>query len=525
MTTPTNAQPFIDWFFENNGAALLGQAVGLDAETTQRALKQGLPMQLQALAEHANTRLGDHQISEAIAAMPPFPSVMEALSMGRGASDLERAGETLAPTLLRDAQGSVPVHVGGVTGADRTALERLFHMTLPLILSRLNWRDAVALPVLPLVGQHKRVPGDVLIPTNAAVAAGRRTALAAAPAAVVTERNRVPWWLWPLAFLLLLLLGGCLYGMYRTPDNIKDTMPAQVQPAGNQAFTVTTPAPGTEVSANGFTLAGTGTAEERYTIWRGGQQVGVFTADKDGRWKTDVLDGAVPAGDVLYTFRDASNNAVGSLNVKARGPEAGVTPVELIAPPAGSDVSAGGFAIQGKGAPNATYTAFEDGANIGSVTAGPDGTWGVNVAGASAGNHTYTVLDAAGNRVLLLPLNVVSGNASASCTDPLSISLNDNSTVSAPFRFGGRGGGKGYTVTVWRGAEQIGTRDVKLSGDCTWSYASDPGGKDGQPATIRYEVRPLGTGTGTPATGQVNLTVSGSGTNFQNGEYVGPTDR
>ncbi|WP_135230046.1 DUF937 domain-containing protein [Deinococcus fonticola] len=524
MTTPLNAQPLIDWFFENSGAASLGRAVNLDAATVRRVLEAGLPQQLRALLSAADTRLGQQQLREALRFIPSFPSVMEALSMGGGALDLERAGQSLAATLLPGQRTGLPDALAAQHGLDQGSLRRLFDMTLPLLISRLGWRDDAALRFLPLVGEAPRAPAAVAIPTNAAVLPAVRSAEQTVTYGGAARRRGMP--LWPLLLIPLLLLGGC---WLLQPQNNRTTQAEAAQAARESPvtseFAVTSPAPGANVSANGFKLEGTGPVGGTYTLRRAGQQVGTFTVGKDNRWNVDVLDAAAPAGNVIYTFRDASGRDVATLNVNASGP-IGNTPVEVTAPVAGAEVEAGGFNITGTGQPGTTYTAFEDGTNIGTFTSGPDGTWSVDVPGPTSGPHTYTVLDASGNRVARLPVTVAAAGTSAECTDALNISLSDNETVSAPFRFGGRGSGKGYTVTVWRGTERIGTRDVTVTGDCTWSYASNPGGQEGEPSTVRYEVRPSGQDTAAPPAGQVTLTVSGSGTNFNaQGEYVAPTTK
>lgn len=528
MTTPLNSQPIIDWFFENSGAENLGRALNLNPETVRRVLAQGLPQQLRILADHASTRLGGHQINEAVRIIPTFPSVMEALSMGNGALDLERAGDSMAPTLLREYRTQIPDALAAQHGLEQGSVRRLFDMTLPLILSRLSWRDAVALRFLPLVGDEASVPGTVAIPTNATVAPVARTAV---PAVVQEERARRGGWpLWPLLLVPLLLLGGCwmLNPRNNTTTQAEVTQAARQSPISSE-FAVTTPAPGSEVSANGFTVEGTGPIDGSYTMHRAGQQIGTITVGQDNRWRVDVLDAAAPAGNVIYTFRDASGRVVDTLNLRARGTDdtTGTTiPFNVTEPVADAEVSAGGFNITGTGHPNTTYTTYEDGANIGSFTSGPDGTWSVDIPGPTPGPHTYTVLDAAGNRVARVPVTVGAAGTNTACTDALGISLNDNENVSAPFRFGGRGGGKGYTVSVWRGDRQVGTQDVTLTGDCTWSYASNPGGQEGERSTVRYEVRPTGQDTSTPAAGQITLNVTGSGTNFNaQGEYVGPTTK
>ncbi|MCD0171518.1 DUF937 domain-containing protein, partial [Deinococcus sp. 23YEL01] len=88
-----NITDLIQSFFGGDGAARLGQAAGLDLGSAQRALGVGLPLQLDALADHAATPGGPAQIAEAIENLPRFGSVQEAMEGADGAQNLRQAGE------------------------------------------------------------------------------------------------------------------------------------------------------------------------------------------------------------------------------------------------------------------------------------------------------------------------------------------------------------------------------------------------------------------------------------------------
>ncbi len=528
MTLTPHAQPFaeplVDWFFQDDDAAKLGLPAGLSAETARRAIAQGVPLLLREIVDYAQTPLGGHQIAEAVGIIPHFSSVQAALNTGYGALDLERAGQSMAPTLLREHHDRIAAHVAAETHADPARVRQLFDLALPLILSRLNWRDAWALGVLPLLGtlpaaqdsSGEAASGLAQLP-NAAVPLPAQTVTSTVIREEVRRRSGFPWWLLPL--LLLLLLGGC---WLLRPRQAAQVQPVPTAAAATHQFGVTSPAGGTTVTPNGFRATGTGQPGQVVSIYRDGQQVGTFTVDQKGQWATDILDPQA-AGNVAYEFRDPDGKVLGTLPLSISTAAAPAAPVSVTSPRPGDQVAAGGFSVAGTGQPDATYQVYEDGVSIGTFKVAPDGTWSVDVPGPTPGDHSYTVLDDRGNRVALLPLKVASAGA-ASCTGAPTISLADNETVTAPFRFGGQGRAKTYTVSVWRGERQVGQRDVKLTPDCTWSYSSDPGGKSGQQDAIRYEVRPAGTAPGTPPSVKATLHVSGSGTNFNSkGEYVGPT--
>lgn len=128
-------------YFGGAAAEHLGRAAGLDAQTAQKALGLGLPMQLDALADHAGTTQGQAQIADAIQNLPQFGSVQDALSSAGGASNLQRAGELLAPALLGGQQDRImSAMTGQLGGASAGGVQKLMQMALPLMLSFLAQR-------------------------------------------------------------------------------------------------------------------------------------------------------------------------------------------------------------------------------------------------------------------------------------------------------------------------------------------------------------------------------------------------
>jgi hypothetical protein len=88
--------------------------------------------------------------------------------------------------------------------------------------------------------------------------------------------------------------------------------------------------------------------------------------------------------------------------------------------------------------------------------------------------------------------------AMTECSKDFSLLVTDGQSVSAPFRFGGEGKGKSYTITVKRGDRIIGSKELPLNADCAWGYDSTP-----EKGAITYVVNE----TGGAEVATVNLTV------------------
>ena len=131
----------------------VARASGLDIQAAQRALSVALPMQVDALADHAATPQGEAQIADAMQNLPAFGSVQEALDSADGASNLERAGELLSPALLGGRSGVIlNALTGQAGGASPDSLQKLLNMALPLLLSFLAQRGVSAAALTGLKG-------------------------------------------------------------------------------------------------------------------------------------------------------------------------------------------------------------------------------------------------------------------------------------------------------------------------------------------------------------------------------------
>ena len=274
-------------------------------------------------------------------------------------------------------------------------------------------------------------------------------------------------WLWMLPLLLLVLLGGCFL--------------LRGKPAA-APFAVTEPANGSSVSG-AFMVKGTGTAGHEVTVSENGQPVGKATVNAEGIFSADVP--APSAGEHTYALAESGSSEALSLSVKAAGAAtpaaagdgmAGMGAFAVTAPAAGADLPAGAFDLKGTGKAGEELEIFEDGVSLGKVTVGADGTWSLNVPSPAAGAHTYTVKGPDGKELGSFKTTTLAAAAStAACTKDFSLSIKDAQSVAQPFRFGGVGSGKSYTVTVMRGERKVGSKVLPLDATCGYSYTSKPG--------------------------------------------------
>lgn len=288
-------------------------------------------------------------------------------------------------------------------------------------------------------------------------------------------------WLWMLPLLLLVLLGGCFL--------------LRGKPAA-APFAVTEPANGSAVSGT-FTVKGTGTAGHEVTVSENGQPVGKATVNAEGIFSADVP--APSAGEHTYALAESGGSEALNLTLKAAGATpavtaaagdgtAGVGKFAVTTPAQGADLPAGAFDLKGTGKAGEELEISEDGVSLGKVTVSADGTWSLNVPSPAAGAHTYTVRGQGGAELGSFKTTVLAAVAStAACTKDFSLSIKDGQSVAQPFRFGGVGSGKSYTVTIMRGERKIGSKVLLLDATCGYSYTSKPGA-----GTVTYMVAQTG---------------------------------
>ena len=175
-----NIADLIQSYFDGDNAQRLGQAVGIDGNLAQKALSIGLPMQVNALADHAANPQGQSQIMEAISSLPQFGSIADVLGSADGAGNLQRAGELLAPALLGGKADSIVNTVTSQVGGSVGGVQKLLHMALPLLLSLLGRQGVNAGSLGSVLGGLKNMgnPGSL-----AGVAAGAAGLAGAAQAA------------------------------------------------------------------------------------------------------------------------------------------------------------------------------------------------------------------------------------------------------------------------------------------------------------------------------------------------------
>ncbi|MFD1732397.1 DUF937 domain-containing protein [Deinococcus malanensis] len=175
-----NLTDLMQTYFGDAATEQLGRAAGLELLAAQRALGVGLPLTLDALADHAATPPGQAHIAEAIDNLPRFGSVQEALAEADGAANLQQAGEFLSPVLLggQDEKIVAAAAASAGPGAAPDRVRRLLQMTLPLLVSFLAQRGLSSTNMGVLRDLHGGVPGAAGVDPGPAAQA--RTELQAA---------------------------------------------------------------------------------------------------------------------------------------------------------------------------------------------------------------------------------------------------------------------------------------------------------------------------------------------------------
>ena len=167
----------------------------------------------------------------------------------------------------------------------------------------------------------------------------------------------------------------------------------------------------------------------------------------------------------------------------------------------GAEVSGAGFTLTGTYRPNELVEIYEGDTSIGRTIANANGVWELRTPPPVTTDPSYEVRAIGQSSGAKLNLRVGAATGAA-CTEAFSLAnLQSGADVTKPFRFGGVGSAKSYTVTVKRGDRLIGTKDLPLSAFCGWYYNSNPG-----TGNITYEVRVTGEPNSAPLQ-VINLNV------------------
>jgi Bacterial protein of unknown function (DUF937) len=462
----------------------LGASLGLKAVQSAPIADEVLPAQLGALDRMARTPQGAQQLLDLARDRVPSGTVDQLTSSADGLAKLQQAGATLLPEVMGTALPAEVTRVATATRASEADVHRMMERLLPLLLGLIAGhasRQKLTAATLSTLFTGAALAGgtaavlsstpDVVIEQGAPVRPAPVTRSAPPVQRVQEEsRRRGLGWLWLLPLLLLVLLGGCFL----------------LRGKGVAGLTLTTPVSAAQVDAGGpLTFTGSGRAGETVTVSENGTALTTTKVNSDGGYTATVPSPA--AGTHSYTVSETGTDitlnravtvaavaAVPATPPVATPAPAASTTLAVTAPASNSTVAAGALTLKGTGPASTNLDITEDGISLGQTKTDASGAWTFQVPGPATGKHTY--LATAGTASSSLDLTVAVATAQAGpCIKPFSLSLKTGQTVKQPFRFGGVGSGKSYTVTVSRGTRKIGSKVLPLDRSCSYSYTSKPG--------------------------------------------------
>ncbi|WP_293914111.1 Ig-like domain-containing protein [Deinococcus sp.] len=487
--------------------AALGASLGLRATQSARIADEVLPGQLDALSALSRTPEGAQKLLDLTRDRIPAGSVDTLTGSPEALARLQQVGAELLPEAMGTGVDTEVQRLANATGTDAPTVRRMMELLLPLLLSLIGHRatsDKLTAATLGTLFGGAALTGtaaapvavltstpDVVVERAAPVPAPLPPKLVTRPAQEEPRRRTPVWWLLPLA--LLLGVGGC-YLSQRNQTGLALTQPAEgasvtgpvtlsgtgkagetvtvsengtslttAQVAADGAFSATVPAPAAGSHTYAVTESGTSTALSRTVT---ATAATVDTSDATAQTPSSTApDSTVPS-----SAADPASSAATTPSSVTAAPS---TDLAFTAPASGR-VPAGALSLTGTGPADTDLSITEDGNTLGTARTDASGAWTFSVPSPSAGAHTYTATT--GSATSELKLTVAAGTAqTGSCTKPFSLSLRDGAQVKQPFRFGGEGSGKSYTVTVSRGTRQIGQKVLPLDASCSYSYTSKPG--------------------------------------------------
>jgi hypothetical protein len=320
--------------FSGRAADQIGRAGGFSAGTSSRAVAGALPVVLNAVSGKGSSPSGAAELLRQGGGFDRLTTPEGGLNtalLGDSAemARLEGQGRGLLGGLFGNFE-AMTGRLGTALGGSGASAGRLLALLTPLVLAlvarhaQARSLDAASLST-ELIALGPQLPG--LIPSGmggltallgaatlagGAAAGGTRppeviaraapasgptrvaaptppappASIAPPPASPVSEKRRAfPWWLIPL--LLLLLLGGC-WVVNRNNNAAQTGTGSATTSAAGSGIVVTSPASGTDLPAQAFTMSGTATAGQSLRIEDQGQEVGTATADASGNWSAEL---------------------------------------------------------------------------------------------------------------------------------------------------------------------------------------------------------------------------------------------
>lgn len=443
----------------------LGAAQGLDPAQARRIGAAVLPAQVAILSRQASTEAGARQLLD-LSRQVPQGRANDVVTGPGGPEQLQQSGAALLPQLLGSDADAAAGQVAAQTGAPLSGVLGMMQMVLPLVLGVVGQQ---ATQQNLDAGQLGRLfTGGVDLPGGAAASLGA-TGLGATGLGAT----------------------GLGAGLAAGAAGLAATGPNA--PSLNAASDLGRATVGAGAGLNGGVL-------HTNPALGGSRGLGRL-------WLLPLLLLVLLGGCFLLRGKPAGtettpghSETVGTPgHTEAAAPSTPSTPAAatpsaaaatfaLLTPAAGSTLAAGAFDLSGTGQAGEVLEVFEDGVNLGKTTVGADNRWTLNVASPAAGPHTYTVKQEGGAELGSVQTTVSAAAASTgACTKAFSLSMKDGQSVAQPFRFGGVGSGKSYTVTITRGERKIGSKVLPLDGACGYSYTSKPGKGE-----ITYAVSPTG---------------------------------
>ncbi|MEH5099026.1 Ig-like domain-containing protein [Atlantibacter hermannii] len=317
-------------------------------------------------------------------------------------------------------------------------------------------------------------------------------------------------------------------------DPAGNTSPATA--AGTITIDTTAPAAASEVTLTGDnqpladgastkdttpTVSGEAEAGSTVVIYDNGEAIGTVTADENGNWSF-TPETALDDGEHAFTV-----NVTDPAGNTSPATAAGTITIDTTAPAAASEITLSGDdqslsdgastqdttpTISGEAEPGSTVVIYDNGTEIGTVTADENGNWSFTPETAlDDGEHTFTVnvTDAAGNTSPATAAGTITIDTSApAVADNVTISANDQTLAdgastkdSTPTLSGEAEAGS--TVVIYDNGVEIGS--VTADADGNWSFTPETALDDGEHTFTVNVTDPAGNTSPSTSAGTITI--------------------